>query len=50
MNTMERRDELAHLLEAVGAKLLLGKTILRFDWERDGSNRDYATGRRVVAF
>lgn len=50
MNTMEWRDEPAHLLGAGRAKLLLDKTMVSFDWEGDGSNRDYATGRRVVAF
>lgn len=35
MNTMKWRDELAHLLVAGGAKLLLGKTMLCFDWERE---------------
>lgn len=32
MNTMEWRDELAHLLGAGWAKLLRCKTILCFDW------------------
>lgn len=44
MNTMEWRDEPAHLLGAGGAKLLLDKTMLRFDWEGDGSKNDYAMG------